>query len=183
MNPVGYLTNTEDGLEGEHGMFYDYVFAGNGVFIQTQSPLLIARISIADVPIRGLAPVDRKIELVNGRIPKHLYSLALNILIADRFTERYISVSWEDGEYHLTFPWQEGGAAHVKYEVVDNTVLDIHSHSAMKGKHSGVDDRDEQGLIISAVVGKLDRLIPEVQIRLSVYGYYDYMRFGEVFDV
>jgi len=183
MNPVGYLINYKEGLAGKPGMFYDYIYAGNGVFIQAQNNFIIARICIADVPIRGLAPADRKIELVHGKIPERLYNLALSILIADRHNERYVSVSWKEEEYHLTFPWQEGSPGHVTYEIMDNNLLDIHSHNVMKGRHSPIDNRDEQGFIFSAVVGKLDRLIPETEIRISVYGYYDHVRFGEVFDV
>lgn len=183
MDPVGHLINFKDELVGKHGMFYDYVYAGNGVFIQAEGPLLVARIAIAPVNIRGLAPVDRKVELVHGKIPSSHYDLALSILFADRFNERYLAVTWEDGEYHLTFPWQEGGSAHVNYEVLRNTVMDIHSHSDMKGSHSPIDNRDEQGFRLSAVIGKLNELLPEQLIRITVFGYYDYVKFEEVFDV
>jgi len=45
------------------------------------------------------------------------------------------------------------------------------------------DNRDEQGLGLYAVAGSLDRLIPEVNMRIGVYGYFAPVKFSEVFDV
>jgi hypothetical protein len=48
---------------------------------------------------------------------------------------------------------------------------------------SHTDNLDEQGLCIYAVAGKLDRLIPDVNMRVGVYGYFAPVKFSEVFDV
>jgi PRTRC genetic system protein A len=180
MNPVGYLLNTRAGLTGEQGLFYDYILAGNGLLIQAQCPLLVARVNIAAVGVRGLAPVGEKVELTHGRIPMRLYNLAVSIMAADRERERYLAVTWE-GEYRLREPWQDRGGGHVTYEVLPNTVLDIHSHGIGHAFSSETDNRDEQGLKLYAVVGRVDTLLPEVEIRIGIYGYFAPVQFEEVF--
>jgi len=183
MNPVGYLINTRAGLTGEQGMFYDYILAENGIFIQAQSPLLVARIPVAITEVRGLAPVDRKVKLVHGGIRPSLYELALSTLAANRWIESYVAITWENGEYRLRKPWQVGKDYRVTYEVLPNTVLELHSHGPLKGRHSIVDDEDEQGFKLSAVVGQLDTLLPNVDIRITVYGYFAPVSIDEVFYV
>jgi PRTRC genetic system protein A len=180
MNPVGYLVNTRAGLAGEPGLFYDYILASNGLFIQAQSPLLTARIAIANVRVNGLAPLDKKVELSKGRIPRWLYDLAISVLLIDREHERYVAITWE-GEYHLREPWQDSSGGGVTYEVLPDTVLDIHSHGFIPAFFSGIDNRDEQGLKLYAVVGKCHALMPEVETRVGIYGYFAPIEFEEVF--
>lgn len=184
MDFVGYLVNTKDGLEGEQGMAYDYILAENGLFIQAKGPLLVARIPIAHVKVRGLAPVDRKVELVHGGIHPRIYDLALSILSINRRIERYLAVTWENDEYHLKDPWQDGGGGGVDYEVIPNRILDIHSHGSSKlEEFSFIDNMDELGLRLYAVVGRLHELLPSLEIRVGIYGYFASVKFEEIFYV
>jgi PRTRC genetic system protein A len=180
MNPVGYLLNTRAGLAGEPGLFYDYILAGNGLFIQARGPLLVARVNIAAVDVRGLAPVDEKVELTHGRIPMRLYNLVGSVMAVDRYRERFLAVTWE-GEYRLREPWQDRGGDGVTYERLPDTVLDIHSHGMIEAFCSGTDNRDEQGLKLYAVIGRVDMLMPEVKLRVGIYGYFAPIEFEEVF--
>ena len=182
MKPIAYLVNTKEGLEGTPGLFYDYILAGNGLFIRGASPLLKATVLISLARVRGLAPLDEKIELARGKIPRGTYGLALSILLADRYRERYLAVTWE-GEYHLRTPPQEGTEGGVSYERLPGTVLDIHSHGRMRAWFSPTDNADELGLRLYMVVGRLDRLLPEIEIRVGVYGYFAPVHMNEVFDV
>lgn len=182
MKPVGYLLNTKEGLTGDAGLYYDYIFAKTGVFIRARNPLLRATLCVSPAEIRGLAPLDEEIELVHGKIPQALYDLALSALIASCPLERYLAVTWE-GQYHLTTPTQTREPAEVRYERVGSTILDIHSHGTMGAFFSGVDDADEQGLRLYMVAGKLDTLIPEVEMRLGAYGYFAPVTMEDIFDV
>lgn len=76
---VGYLLNTERGQEGEPGLFYNYILAGNGLFVRAKSPLLQATVQIAYAPVRGLLPLEERVELPMGSIPHYIYNLALSI--------------------------------------------------------------------------------------------------------
>jgi len=177
---VGYLLNTERGQEGEPGPFYNYILAGNGLFVRAKSPFLQATVMIAYAPVRGLLPLEETVELPMGNIPRYIYNLALSIFFSNRRQEHYVAVTWE-GEYRLRVPFQEPGECGVRYERLPSTVLDIHSHGTMRPFFSGTDDRDEQGFRLYMVVGRLDTLVPEVEMRVGVYGYFAPVQFEEVF--
>lgn len=180
MKPAGYLVNASGGPEGEPDLFYDYILAGNGLLVRARGPLLGATVCLAPATVRGLPPLAEKVELPHGRIPRSLCDLALSILAADPFRERYLAVVW-DGDYHLREPPQEGGAGGVTYERVPGTVLDIHSHASLGAFFSGTDNRDEQGIGLYMVVGRLDTLWPEMELRVGVYGHFAPVSLEEVF--
>ena len=171
MKPLGYLLNTKEGLSGERGAYYDYVLASNGLFVRARSPLLAATVMVAPAEVRGLAPLEEMVEFPLGRVPQALYDLAVSVVAADPRREHYLAVTWEEG-YRLRAPDQDGTAGGVSYERLPATVLDIHSHGAMRAFFSGADNRDEQGLRLYMVIGRLDTLLPEVELRVGVYGYF-----------
>ena len=182
MKPVGYLINTKQGQEGETGLFFNYVLAGNGLYIQASGPLIRASVCIADAEVRGLNPLEERLELVRGKIPRYIYDLAVSGLCANPSQERYLAVTWE-GQYRLRAPVQESSASSVTYNTQESTILDIHSHGTMKPFFSYTDTCDEQGLRLYMVVGHLDHLIPEVKMRVGVYGYFMPVNIEEVFGV
>ncbi|GAJ18977.1 unnamed protein product, partial [marine sediment metagenome] len=177
MKPVGYLLNRGESFDGEPGLFYDYILAGNGLFIRTSrknlalNTLIEATICISPVAIRGLHPLEEQVELVHGKIPRRIYDLSLSILMASSEREQYLAITWEE-EYRLRMPSQERSETSVKYDKLPSSVMDVHSHGHMKAFFSIADDEDEQGLKFYMVVGKLDTLLPEVELRLGVYGYF-----------
>jgi len=180
--PVGYLLNTREGLSGEPGVFFDYILASNGLFVRARNPLLAATVLVAPAEIRGLAPLDGRMELTHGKVPKALYDLAISVVAADPRREHYLAVTW-DGGYHLRAPAQDGTPGGVSYERLPATVLDIHSHGSMSAFFSGTDNRDEQGLRLYLVIGRLDTLLPEVEMRVGVYGYFAPVSTKDVFDM
>lgn len=198
MNPVGYLVKHKDGLRGERGQYYDYVLAGNGIFIEAEGNLLAARVPVRLAEIRGLAPLEPKVVLRHGLIPQRFFDLAMSAFLVDKYREMYIAVTWgspeNTGGYHLIVPEQaenteqlaaggQGrGCEHgVSYIVPDGGILDLHSHGKMIAEFSGQDDKDETGLKLYGVVGKLDEE-PVVQLRVGVYGYFFPVSWGEVFS-
>ncbi len=178
--PVGYLMNCPTGLSGERGLYYDYIFASNGVFIEAESPLIAARIPVADCDIRGLAPIEPKVSLTYGSIPQRFFDLALDLFLSDRETEQYVAITGEAG-YHFYIPVQDKSAGSVVYEVGNSVVLEIHSHGHMGAWFSGTDNIDETGLKLYGVVGKL-ATTPIVKLRIGVYGYFRDLFWNEVFD-
>jgi PRTRC genetic system protein A len=170
--PAGYLLNTASGLQGECGVFYDYVLTSNGLFLRAKNPQLAVTVCIAPQDIRGLAPLKEEIQLLHGKIPLHFLNLALSILCIKPDIEQYMAVTWQ-GNYSLNVPSQLQTAGSVTYETLPGTVLDIHSHAGGVPAHfSGIDDRDEQGLGLYAVVGDLHNLCPTIELRLGIYGYF-----------
>lgn len=179
MKPVGYLVNNSDVLEGERGLIYDYIIAGNGLFIEAHGAWLKARIPIGECDIRGLAPLEQEIELRFGKIPEEYFSLALNEIMKDPHREMYAAIT-HNGGYHVIIPAQEDKPAHVRYNNPDNIVVDLHSHGHIGAFFSPEDNRDDQGFRISAVLGMMDRS-PVLLMRVGIYGYFSYVNWQDVF--
>lgn len=139
-----------------------------------------ATVLVSPAEVRGLSALEEKVVLRQGSIPWRLYDLAISVLAAEPGEERFVAITWE-GEYSLVMPPQRGGSGGVSYEPLPNTLLDIHSHGAMGAFFSYTDDHDEQGLKLYMVMGRLDTLIPEVKIRVGVYGYFAPLNVEEVF--
>jgi PRTRC genetic system protein A len=194
MKPVGYLTKYPDRLEGKRGLYYDYVLAANGLFIEAEGPLLAARVPVAECEVRGLTPLETKVVLRYGKIPQHCFDLALNWMLTDKYQERYAAVVW-NGEYRLSIPKQaaakeavaggvdegRGSECGVSYENPDKVILDLHSHANLKSFFSSVDNTDETGFKLYGVLGKMDAM-PQVLLRVGVYGYRAIVPWGDVFE-
>ena len=179
--PVNYLINSLTGLEGEPGVFYDYIMAGDGLYLRAKNAHLTATVCIAPQEIRGLAPLKEEIQLLHGKIPLYFLNLALSILCIKPDTEQYLAVTWQ-GNYSLNVPSQLQTAGSVTYETLPGTILDIHSHVGGVPAHfSGIDNRDEQGLCLYAVVGDLRNLCPTIDLRLGIYGYFMPLKKEDVF--
>ncbi len=179
--PVGYLINEKGGLSGQRGVFYDYIMAEDGLFLQAKNAHLAATVCIAPQVVRGLAPLEESIQLLHGKVPMYFLNLALSVLCIKPDIEQYLALTWQ-GNYSLGVPSQSQTAASVTYETLPGTVLDIHSHTgSMPARFSNIDDRDEQGLCLYAVVAGLHNLFPTVELRLGVYGYFMPLNKEEVF--
>ena len=180
MKPVGYLVKHPDGLTGETGQFYNYILASNGLFIEAENPIIAARIPVAECEVRGLAPMETKVTLTYGSIPQRFWDLALDIFLADPEKEHYVAVTAAAG-YHLYVPVQDNNGGGVTYEVGKNVVLELHSHGCIGAFFSSKDNADEKGLKLYGVVGKLNAT-PVVKLRIGVYGYFQTLAWGDIFD-
>jgi len=179
--PVNYLTNSLTGLEGEPGVFYNYITAANGLFIQAKNAHMAATVCIAPVEVRGLAPLEHSVQLLHGKIPMYFVNLALSVLCSKPDVEQYIALTWQ-GNYSLSVPVQEQNPASVTYETLPDTVLQMHSHvGVIPPDFSSIDDRDEQGFCLYAVAGDLQNLCPTVALRVGIYGYFLPLDNEEVF--
>ena len=179
--PVNYLTNSLTGLQGEAGVFFNYILAANGLFIRAENAHLAATVCIAPAEVRGLAPLEENIQLLHGKIPMRFVNLALSVLCIKPDIEQYLAVTWQDN-YSLSIPPQTQTSASVTYETLPGTVLGIHSHvGGVSARFSGIDDHDEQGFCLYAVVGGLDELCPTVRLRCGVYGYFLHVSNEDIF--
>jgi len=170
--PAGYLINHKEGLAGEPGLIFDYIVAGNGLFVRCKNSLLEATICIAPAVVKGLPDLVEGFRLCHGLVPYHLYSIAENIFLTDAHRESYFAITWEDGSYHIRRPEQKREPGHVGYEVLPSTAIDMHSHGPIPAFFSSEDTRDEQGFRLSIVLGRLDTGQPEYTARVCCYGYF-----------
>ena len=184
---AGYLVNRPEGLEGEPGLAYDYILAGNGIFVRalkltrTGETLLRATVLVAEAEVRGLVPLSPRLELPQGEVPWALWLAALRMAQLRWPDELYLAIRWNAGGYRLEIPEQEATPGSIRYTAVQDTVVDIHSHGKMGARFSGTDDADDQGFRVSVVVGHVDRLLNEVAARVTVYGHHGPTYVGDVF--
>ena len=180
--PVGYLVNHATRLSGLHGIGYDYVLGAGGVYVQSESAHLTARVMVAPCEVRGLAPVAEKVELSHGPIPARLFELGLRWFQDDPDTERFFAVRWDGRSYRLVVPPQAGTATSLAYVPPAGVVAEFHSHGSSRAFFSATDDRDEQGFRIYGVAGRLDATLPELSLRVGVYGHFAPVGWSQVFD-
>jgi PRTRC genetic system protein A len=171
---VEYLI-AHDGVPSRHGMAYDYVLAGDGLYLVTQNPYLDVRIPVAAASVRGLPPIYASFELKTGRLPQALWDHIVTIARAWAVGghEVMLIVTYEErGGYHLSLPRQATSPTSVVYRPRERTVLEIHSHHRFPAYFSPTDDADEQRLCLYGVLGRLDGERPEVTLRVGAYGHY-----------
>jgi len=180
VNGVGYLIQYPEGIAGERGAYFNYILAGNGVFIEAESPVIAVRIPAAPVEIRGLPPLEPKVSLTYGSIPDRFWDLALDMFLGNKEIEQYCGIIARAG-YHFYVPEQEKTEAGVKYQMATGVILDLHSHGHMMAGFSAKDDEDDQGLKIYGVVGTL-HTVPVVKFRVGVYGYFMELRWSDIFS-
>ncbi len=179
---MGYLVNHIAGLAGSQGIGYDYVLGLGGLYVQSESANLTARVLIAPAGVRGLAAVSEKLQLTHGPIPTHVFELGLRWFQAAPDTERFFAVGWDGHAYRLVVPPQEGTGSSLTYRPPPGVVAEFHSHGRHRAFFSATDDRDEQGFRIYGVVGRLDTAQPELTLRLGIYGHFDPLDWRQVFD-
>ena len=179
---MGYLVNHPGGLSGSQGVGYDYALGAGGIYVQSESANLTARVLVAPADVRGLAPVSEKLDLAHGPIPAHVFELGLAWMLAALDTERFFAVRWDGGAYRLVVPPQEGTGSSLSYEPPAGVVAEFHSHGSHRAFFSATDDRDEQGFRVYGVVGRLQDPLPELALRVGVYGHFALLGWWQVFD-
>ena len=179
--PAGYLFNHRDGLTGAHGVGFDYVLGSGGLYVQSESANLTARVRIAPCEVRGLAPLAENVALTHGPIPAPLFEIGLRWFMDDPDTERFFAVRWGGRSYRLVVPTQLGTATSLAYVPPAGVVAEFHSHGASRAFFSKTDDRDEQGFRIYGVAGRLDTDRPELSLRVGVYGHFAPVEWSQVF--
>ena len=179
--PVGYLVCTGGGVTGTQGVGYDYVLGQDGLYVQAENAGLTARVMIAEAEVRGLTQVEPKVELRHGPLPAGILEQGIAWFMEDPSRERLFAVRWEGGKYRPVFPDQEGTRTSLTYTPAAGAVAEFHSHGRLGAFFSAIDDRDEQGFRIYGVVGRLGSELPQIDLRIGVYGYFAPLDMEEVF--
>lgn len=179
MTEIGYLTRRADGkLYGERGVYYDYILAQNGVFIEAEGPLLAARIPVTtETLIRGLGVETPKVVLRHGRISQTVFDAVLACFVTGRTAEHYRAIVWNGFVYDIAYD-QQGTPGQVKYERPPDTIVDFHSHMGSAYFSDFGPGSDEQGFRIYGVIGLSDM---SVRLRVGVYGNWYDVRWNDIF--
>jgi PRTRC genetic system protein A len=174
MTLVEYLI-ARAGPPPRRGLAYDYVLAGDGVYLVADNRYLEVRVPVALARVRGLPAIYPSFSLRSGRLPQALWEqiVAFVRTWSRSGCEVLLAVTFDAASgYQLVVPQQVVGPAHVFYQPLADVVLEIHSHHQSPARFSPTDDADEQRLGLYGVLGRLGSDRPEVALRVGAYGYF-----------
>jgi PRTRC genetic system protein A len=160
---------------------YEYLIAGNGVFLRGEREGLQALIPLAACEIRGLPALTPYLKLAYPRVDQTLVAEMLDqsraaCIMAGAPREILFHLRW-GGRWHLTIPAQDQAAGSVtplgpaigsSYETA---LIEFHSHHRLAPFFSRTDDADERGFRLYAVLGHIFTK-PTMRVRVGIYGYY-----------
>jgi PRTRC genetic system protein A len=153
---------------------YAYILAGNGVFKYARRDGLEVLIQVSSSFIAGLPNLKPFVTVVE-RIPAAFLAHALRVCRDNVPLEMLFWLNF-DRTWIMNAPEQFCSATSV---VPVNShdrngtraLIDLHSHGAMAPFFSHVDNKDELGFRVYAVIGRV-RTHPRICVRVGLYGDY-----------
>ncbi len=182
-NLVTYHVYKCDPLPANDALAYQYILAGNGVFIRAETRFFEALLPIAPCTVRSLEPLQHHFRLKVPRIPARLLD---TVLTDARRARRPDGGRSDNGLNEVLYQFHHHGqtvqvkkppqrATSVSVTAAGSgdaaIICDLHSHGNMAAFWSSTDDADEQSARFFAVIGKLDSE-PEIRLRVGAYGYW-----------
>ena len=188
---VTYHIHNRDPLPANDALAYQYILAGNGVFVRAETRFFTALLAVTACTVRGLPPLRPQFKMLVPRILARL----LDAVLADarrarrsdnRLNEVLYQFHHHGRDVQVKKPAQQttptSVATSMTTAVADTAsiICDLHSHGNMRAFFSLTDNADEQGARLYAVIGKLDSE-PEMRLRVGVYGYWQPLPLTAVF--
>ncbi len=173
---------------------YEYVMAGNGIFIRGARREFQAQFCVSPFVIRGLVDLETALQLNVQRVPRDVVVGMLERARAARDPQgRRCEIVFhlecdETGTWHCHVPDQIQSPTRARptndspYSSYARACIELHSHVDMHARFSSVDDQDEQGFRIYAVLGLVSTK-PMLRVRVGMYGYRQDVPAKWVFDV
>lgn len=163
-----------------------WIWAANGIFkrgVDAHRDILICVRPTPPTPgLAELRPFVRFRQASGCALPASLLDHLLLHARCMRRVEQQYFITWDGASYQLLIPPQEAGEMRVRYEIDTQAMLvDLHSHHHMPAFWSATDDRDDRGLSISGVIGRLNTDRPEIVIRANVYGHRQRLPLAAIF--
>ncbi len=154
-------------------LFYQFVVAGNGLFCRAADTRLEALVPVVHAAIHGLADVQPYATLKVSKIPAAFLESILQSARAHLPNEAMYQLLWDPdrGDWKIVMPESQASETGVTYQDNPLAAVDVHSHGALGAFFSETDNRDEQGLRFYAVLGNLDDTVPDLMVRVGVYGW------------
>ncbi len=139
-------------------------------------------------------PVTPGFQMTVPKIPMHLLLFIWDFFagLSERYElEALVHILYDTrrNKYTVRVPKQK--LTHVSVDSVMEEeypehmihVMDIHSHNTMPAKFSSIDDDDEKPTRLYAVMGRLDKVLPEITVRASCGGKFIPVDPADVFDI
>lgn len=161
---------------------YEYVFAGNGIFIRAEDSRMEAMVMHTPADVKGLAHLESIARLKVGLIPCAWLRSVVESMRRHLPNECIFQMLPNADRWRTIMPDQQGTPTSVWFDDNPLSVVDIHSHNTMHPFWSTTDDADEQGLRFYVVIGNLDLDVPTARARVGVYGHHVDIPLNRIFD-
>lgn len=173
---------------------YEYVMAGNGIFIRGARREFQAQFCIQPCHVRRLAELEAYLELRTARVPREI--------VLEMLRRARVARDPNGRPCEIVFHLELSGAGVWQCHVPDQSqtpmrakpsddspnssyaraCIEIHSHVDMHASFSSIDDQDEQGFRVYAVLGCISTT-PVIRVRVGMYGYRHDIPANWVFDL
>lgn len=175
------------------GQLYEYLVAGNGVFIRSAKPGLAVLFPVLPGTLPRLPALTPSLTWEHPRVPRGV----LEAILAQARTARdktgrpvelLCHLSLSHGAWALEMPEQTQSTCHViptdpaNCPSYHRALIELHSHHDWPAFFSDTDTADEQGFRIYAVLGTI-RSTPTLLTRIGVYGHYWTIPASLIFDL
>ena len=183
---IQHLVVKDDGtLPETPDCLYAYFLAGNGVFLNAKRTGLDVLIPVCSRMIAGLPALTPSVNLTR-RVPQCLLLHALKLSLNHLPDE---ILFWFNAKEYWTMqvPQQLTSLSSVMPvesfdEMGTSALVDLHSHGRLPPFFSRIDNKDEKGFRIYAVIGEIDKS-PSIRVRVGVYGNYFDIAASTVFEL
>lgn len=194
MNFVEHHFVTGGKLPPYSASLYDYLVAGNGVFLRSRREGLEVILPVTSCEIRGLAPVEPFVRLAYPRVPAPLVQEMLEYALCAQDAEEspvemLFHLEWRQDHWQLNIPDQEQTVTSViptddgPGSSYATALIDLHSHHQMGAFFSRTDDQDERkGFRIYAVLGCIFTR-PELLVRAGCEGAFLVIPATQIFEL
>jgi hypothetical protein len=161
------------------GVMYEYLLAGNGLFVRGQRDGLRLTLHLHEFNVRGLPVLQPGCELLYPKVPASLLQEILDESLEARdgrgATEIAFHLAYDQGWQLMIPDWEfsgmlvkpRGAALGTSYATA---LVEVHSHHGMEPVFSRIDDRDEVGFRLYGVIGNIFTE-PALRVRAGLYGY------------
>ncbi|NHZ72837.1 MAG: hypothetical protein GWP17_07115, partial [Aquificales bacterium] len=151
-NLVTYLIHQHRSLPANDALAYQYILAGNGVFMRAETRFFEAHIPIMHCQVRGLEKLEPYFRLKVPRIPEQL----LTHILADAHRARRPNGGLNEVFYRFHHQGQTVQVKKPSQRVTKvsvsapgssdaDIICDLHTHGNMPAFWSKTDNNDEQG--------------------------------------
>lgn len=173
---------------------YEYILAGNGIFIRGARREFQAQICIVPCVIRGLADLEASLQLNAPRVPCEIVAEMIQRARAARDAEGqpceivfHLELA-AAGAWRCHVPNQSQSPLRAKpsddspSSSYARACIEVHSHVDMCARFSSLDDQDEQGFRVYAIFGCISTRVV-MRVRVGMYGYHCDIPANWVFDL
>ena len=169
-------------VPSENGRLYEIRSNGVGTFIaETQKAASFQKVRAGFIPALPKIPFS---------ILSEILAFFKSYITEEKVTEALAYIFWSKSEekYFVHIPKQEVSKASVDTTEMPlnderfTLVMEIHSHNTMSAYFSADDDKDERATGLYAVVGRFDKVFPDILVRISVGGKFVQVPLEDVFD-